>query len=266
MKYVTLHNGIKMPMIGFGTWDLHGKDCERAVLDAFEVGYRLIDTAQMYRNEREVGNAIQKANISREELFITTKIYSPDTTYERTKKAIDKSLKELQLEYIDLLLIHEPYATSLEMYKAMEEAYREGKLNAIGISNFNINQYSHFIKNCEIIPMVNQVEAHIFFRQKSLQETMEKQGTIMEAWSPLAAGKKRIFESPILIHIGQKYHKTPAQIALRYLVQNHIIVIPKSSHKERMKENLDILDFQLNREDMEQIDKLDKNTSLFGWY
>ena len=266
MKHITLNNGIKMPIIGFGTWPLKGEDCERAVIDALEVGYRLIDTAQMYKNEKEVGNAIKKSKIPREEIFITTKICSPNTTYKKTKEAINKSLKELQLEYIDLMLIHEPYGSSLEMYKAMEEAYKEGKIRAIGISNFNINEYNHFIKNCKIIPTINQVEAHIFFRKKDLQETMKRYKTIMEAWSPLAAGKEKIFENRILINIGKKYNKTPAQIALKYLVQNDIIIIPKTSNKERMKENIDILDFELTDTDIAQISKLDKNKSLFGWY
>ena len=234
MKHITLNNGIKMPIIGFGTWPLKGEDCERAVIDALEVGYRLIDTAQMYKNEK--------------------------------KEAINKSLKELQLEYIDLMLIHEPYGSSVEMYKAMEEAYKEGKIKAIGISNFNINEYNNFIKNCKIIPTINQVEAHIFFRKKDLQETMKRHKTIMEAWSPLAAGKEKIFENRILINIGKKYNKTPAQIALKYLVQNDIIIIPKTSNKERMKENIDILDFELTDTDIAQISKLDKNKSLFGWY
>ena len=266
MKHITLNNGIKMPIIGFGTWPLKGEGCERAVIDALEVGYRLIDTAQMYKNEKEVGNAIKKSKIPREEIFITTKICSPNTTYNKTKEAINKSLKELQLEYIDLMLIHEPYGSSLEMYKAMEEAYKEGKIRAIGISNFNINEYNHFIKNCKIIPTINQVEAHIFFRKKDLQETMKRHKTIMEAWSPLAAGKEKIFENRILINIGKKYNKTPAQIALKYLVQNNIIIIPKTSNKERMKENIDILDFKLSDTDIAQISKLDKNKSLFGWY
>ena len=265
MKYISLNNGIKMPIIGYGTWTLKGKDCERAVIDALEVGYRLIDTAQMYKNEKEVGNAIKKTKILREEIFITTKICSPNTTYLKTKEAINKSLKELQLEYIDLMLIHKPYENSLKMYKAMEEAYKEGKIKAIGISNFNISEYNSFIKNCEIIPAINQVEAHIFFRKKDLQETMEKHKTKMEAWSPLVAGKEKIFENKILIDIGKKHNKTSAQVALKYLVQNDIIIIPKTSNKERMKENIDILDFELSDAEMTKISRLDKNKSLFGW-
>lgn len=265
MKYITLNNGIKMPIIGFGTWDLRENECEKATLEALKIGYRLIDTAQMYQNEKEVGNAIRKSGIPRKEIFVTTKIYRPDTTYEKVKKAIDKSLQELQLDYIDLLLIHEPYSTSLEMYQAMAEAYQDGKIKAIGISNFNSSFYKKFIKKCGIIPAVNQVECHVFFRREELQETMKKHKTIMQAWSPLAAGKEGIFTNDILVKIGEKYHKTAAQISLRYLLQNEIVVIPKSSHKERMKENLDILNFKLEDDDMKRIRKLDKNKSLFDW-
>ncbi|MDO5520708.1 MAG: aldo/keto reductase [bacterium] len=266
MKQITLNNNIEMPILGLGTWTLRGDQCEETVRTAIECGYRLIDTAQMYQNEREVGNAIKACGVPREELFITTKICSPNDSYEATKKAIEKSLEELQLDYIDLMLIHEPYDNSQDMYRAMKEAYAEGKFRAIGISNFNPRLYEDFVKECEIIPAVNQVEAHIYHGQKELQETMKKYGTAMEAWSPFTAGKKDVFHNEVLLEIGNKYGKTAAQIILRYFVQRDVIVIPKSSKKERLIENISIFDFELNDEEMKKIDDLDEKTTLFGWY
>lgn len=266
MQYVTLNNALKMPILGLGTWTLRGKECEESVRTAIEVGYRLIDTAQMYENEREVGSAIKSCGIPREELFITTKICSPNNSYEKTKKAIEKSLEELQLDYIDLLLIHEPYEESQEMYRAMKEAYKEGKLKAIGISNFNVKLYEDFIKHCEIIPVVNQVETHIYHGQKELQEIMKKHGTLMEAWSPFTAGKKDVFHNETLVSIAKKYKRTVAQIILRYFVQRGIIVIPKSCKRERIIENISVFDFSLDSVDMKKIDALDEKTTLFGWF
>ena len=266
MEYLTLNNGIKMPIMGFGTWDLQGKECEQSVLEALGLGYRLIDTAQMYGNEREVGNALKKSGIPREELFITTKIYRPNNSYEGAKVAIDNSLKELQVDYIDLLLIHEPYHESQEMYRAMKKAYQCDRLRAIGISNFNEKLYENFIKTCGIIPAVNQVETHVFYQQKSLQEKMAAHGTCMEAWSPFAAGKKDIFNNEVLISIGKAYEKSAAQIALKYLIQKGIAVIPKSANRNRMIENINIFDFQLTNNDMKQLENLDQKNTLFGWY
>lgn len=263
---IQLNNGIPMPLLGFGTWDLRGKECEQSILDALELGYRLIDTAQMYDNEHEVGSAIKKSGVPRKELFVTTKLYRPSISYDRAKSRIEKSLDNLQLDYIDLLLIHEPYQESQEMYRAMREAYENGKVRAIGISNFNVSLYKKFIRDCGVIPAVNQVEAHIYFQQRELQSVMSGHGTHMEAWSPFAAGKKNVFHNPVLKTIGESYGKTPAQVALKYLVQRGITVIPKSAHRERMIENKNIFDFQLTEEEMRRMEGLDEGKTLFGWY
>ncbi len=266
MNYITLNNGVQMPILGLGTWDLRGRECEESILEAVGLGYQLIDTAQMYENERQVGNAIKRCGVPREELFITTKICRPNNSYQGTKSAIEVSLKELQLDYIDLLLIHEPYREAQEMYSAMKEAYQNGKIRAIGISNFNARWYSDFILDCGVIPAVNQVEAHVFFQQNKLRQRMSEHGTHIEAWSPFAAGKNNIFEDTVLAAIGQKYRKTATQIALKYLVQMGFAVIPKTSHRNRMIENMDIFDFQLIDDDMSRIRKLDQDKTLFGWY
>lgn len=264
MEFVTLNNNIKMPLLGLGTYTLQGNECEKCISEAIEIGYTLIDTAQMYANEKYVGNAIK--HYDRKNLFITTKLYSPSTSYERAKSDIEKSLNNLQTDYIDLLLIHEPYSQSLAMYRAMTEGVNSGKIKAIGISNFNKNQYLDFIKNCEIIPAVNQVECHVFYRQKDLQEVLAEYGTHMQAWSPFACGKNNFFNNPVLAETGKKYDKTPAQIGLKYLIQSGISAIPKSSKSNRLKENFDIFDFNLNDNDMKAIDTLNSNRTLFGWY
>ena len=257
MDMVPLNNGVNMPMLGLGTYALRGGDCERCVLEALELGYRLFDTAQMYGNEREVGNALRRGGVPRGELFVTTKLYRPSASYARAKQGIEASLNALQLDFIDLLLIHEPYREAEEMYPALEEAYRAGRLKAIGVSNFNASRCEAFLRACTVIPAVNQVEAHIFFQQRGLLEEMKKHGTHMQAWSPFAAGKNDFFSNPVLRALGLAHNKTPAQIALKYLVQLGISVIPKSSHRERMRENLGIFDFQLPDEDMQRIRALD---------
>ena len=266
MNYITLNNNIKMPILGFGTARLQGKECEESVLTALELGYRLIDTAQMYKNEKEVGNAIKKSGVPRKELFITTKICSPNNSYEGTKSAIEVSLKELQLDYIDLLLIHEPYEESKEMYSAMKEAYNNGIIKAIGVSNFNTKLYSEFIKKCGILPTVNQVEQHVFFQQNDLYDLMNLHGTHMQAWSPFAKGNNNFFENKVLLSIGEKYNKTAAQVGLRFLIEMGISVIPKSSHRDRMLENMNIFDFELSSEDIDKIKSLNEGKTLFGWY
>lgn len=266
MDMVPLNNGVNMPMLGLGTYALRGGDCERCVLEALELGYRLFDTAQMYGNEREVGNALRRGGVPRGELFVTTKLYRPSASYARAKQGIEASLNALQLDFIDLLLIHEPYREAEEMYPALEEAYRAGRLKAIGVSNFNASRCEAFLRACTVIPAVNQVEAHIFFQQRGLLEEMKKHGTHMQAWSPFAAGKNDFFSNPVLRALGLAHNKTPAQIALKYLVQLDISVIPKSSHRERMRENLGIFDFQLPDEDMQRIRALDGGKTLFGWY
>lgn len=266
MQYTTLNNNIKLPMVGFGTSPLKGEICINAVVMAIKNGYRLIDTAKMYDNEKEVGKAIKLSEVAREELYITTKLNRPYNSYELAKEGIEKSLEDLQLDYIDLILVHEPYSNSLEMYKAMEEAYKIGQVKAIGVSNFNEKLYKDLISKVEILPMLNQVESHVFYKEKELQNLMNKNKTIMQAWSPLAAGKNDIFNNKILADIGNKYNKSVSQVALKYLIQNNIVVIPNSSKENRIKENIDLFDFELSDVDMDKIDTLDENKSLFGWY
>lgn len=266
MKYLKLNNGKEIPALGFGTWDLRGTECEKCILDAIEVGYRLIDTAQMYGNEKEIGNALKKTSVPREELFITSKVCRPNNSYQGTKDAIQTSLSNLQLDYIDLYLIHEPYRESKEMYRALQESYEAGLIKAVGISNFNISLYNNLIKSCDIIPAINQVEAHVYFQQTKLHEVLQKHGTIMEAWSPFTAGRRNVFKDYTLLEIASKHNKTVAQIILRFFIQNNIIAIPKSSHKHRMEENMDVFDFNLDTDDINKIIQLDQNKTLFGWY
>ena len=265
MDHVKLNNGVMMPLVGLGTWDLRNKECIETVSKAIQLGYRLIDTAQMYGNEKEVGLGILESGIDRHELFVTTKIYRISNSYEKAKQAIDTSLKNLQLEYIDLLLLHEPYAQGPHMYKALEEAYKEGKIRAIGISNYNEEWYQIFIKECSILPAVNQVEVHPYFQKWTLQELLSQNGTLMQAWSPLGQGIGNVLTQPTLVSIGEKYNKSPAQIALRFLVQRKISVIPKSNKESRLIENKDIFDFNLTDEEMKTIMKLDHNKTLFPW-
>lgn len=265
MNMVELNNGIKMPLIGFGTWNLNGDECIHAVEKALQLGYRLVDTAQMYGNEKEVGKGIKTSGISRNEIFITTKLYRRSNSYDKAKNAIEESLKNLGTEYVDLLLLHEPYHQETEMYRALEEAYRDGKARAIGISNYDEDWYAGFLKQCEIIPAVNQLEAHVYFQKWKFQKQMEQNGTKLQAWAPLAQGIGNVSEQPILKQIGMKYQKTAAQVALRLLVQRGISVIPKSRHEKRMVENMDIFDFSLSEDDMEEIKALDRNDTLFPW-
>ena len=264
MEYKILNNGLKMPMWGLGVYQLNNEEIIIKAID--DLGYRLIDTARMYGNEKIVGKAIKKCKTPREELFITTKVYEPDRSYEKTKRAIEESLENLGLDYIDLMLIHEPYKEALEMYKSLEEAQKEGKIKSIGISNFNKKLYLDFIKECKEIPQVNQVEAHVFYSRKELQKVLEENNTAMEAWSPLAAGENDIFNNEILKQIGKKYGKTTAQIALKYLLSRNIIIIPKSENIKRLKENIDLFDFELEKEDIKKIETLERKMSLFGWY
>lgn len=266
MEYLTLNNGVLMPMVGFGTWDVRGEQGKRSILTALETGYRLIDTAQMYENEAIVGSAVKESGLDRADLFLTTKLYRPCASYLGARAGIEKSLNTLQTDYIDLLLIHEPYEQSLEMYEALKEAYQGGKVRAIGISNFNLSGYEKFIRDCGINPAVNQVESHVYFPQLTLKNRMVCHGTQMQSWASFTEGRKDIFAEPILNKIGERHGKSSAQVALRFLVQNGIAVIPKSVHRERMEQNLSIFDFELTPEDNEQIDSLDGGQSLFGWY
>ena len=264
MEYITLNNGLKMPKIGLGIYNLNDEDVIVKAID--EIGYRLIDTARMYGNEKILGRAIKRCKTPREELFITSKVYTPDRGYERTKRAIEDSLKNLQLDYIDLVLIHEPYDEGIEMYKALEEAVEEGKIKSIGISNYNKSKYLDLLGHCNVVPAVNQVEAHVFYTRKELQKVLEEYGTVMEAWSPLASGKNNIFTNKVLVEIGKKYNKSASQIAIKYLLSRNMIIIPKSANLERLKQNIDLFDFELNKEDIEKIETLENGISLFGWY
>lgn len=265
MEYLALNNGVRMPLVGFGTWTLRGETGKRCILDALETGYRLLDTAQMYENESIVGAAVRESGLARHEIFLTTKLFEPSASYENAKYDIEKSLSALGTDYIDLLLIHEPYDASLEMYRALCEAYRAGTVRAVGISNFNEREYRAFCRSCGIIPAVNQVEAHVYYPREPLRRALVENGTVMQAWSPLTEGKRRIFEEPVLKEIGAQHGKTAAQTALRFLVQRGIGVIPKTMHRERMQENLSVFDFGLSDKEMERIGTLADGKSLFGW-
>lgn len=258
MEYTTLSNGVKMPMEGFGVFQVEDAAvCEQAVLDALEAGYRLIDTAAAYFNEEAVGAAIRKSGIPREELFITTKLWIQDAGYENAKKAFQVSLDKLGLDYIDLYLIHQPMNDYYGSWRAMEELYEEGKIKAVGVCNFYPERLTDLCLNAKIKPMVNQVELHPFFAQTGALGTMKEFGVQPEAWGPMAEGKHGIFTHPVLTEIGAKYGKTAAQAALRWNVQRGVVIIPKSTHKERIEENLNIWDFKLSDEDMDAIAALD---------
>ncbi len=258
MEYVTLSNGIKMPLEGFGVFQVSDKtQCEQAVLDAIDSGYRLIDTAAAYMNEEAVGNAVKKCGIQREELFITTKLWVQDASYENAKKAFNTSIEKLGLDYIDLYLIHQPMGDYYGAWRAIEELYKIGVVRAIGVCNFYPAILADFCETVEIKPMINQVELHPFFQQENAVQNMKDYGVQPQAWGPFAEGKHNIFTNPELMAIGKKYGKSAAQVVLRWNIQREVIVIPKSIHKSRMKENIDIWDFELNNEDMEIISKMD---------
>ena len=258
IETVKLNNGVEMPLEGFGVFQVPDPAvCEQAVLDAIATGYRLIDTAAAYMNEEAVGKAIAKCGVPREELFITTKLWVQDASYEGAKKAIETSLQKLGLDYIDLYLLHQPMGDYIGAYRAMEEAYKEGKLKAIGVCNFYPNRLADLCETVEVKPAVNQVELHPFFQQENALALMKQYGVHPEAWGPFAEGNHGIFTHPVLTKIGQKYGKSAAQVALRWNVQRGVTVIPKSVHKERMEQNINIWDFTLSGEDMAEIAKLD---------
>lgn len=263
MDYVTLNNGIKMPQLGYGVYQTPPEDTERCVLEAIEVGYRSIDTAQAYGNEEGVGNAIQKCGLPREDLFITTKIWISNAGYEKAKASIAESLHKLQTDYIDLLLIHQPFGDYYGTYRAMEEAYRAGKVRAIGVSNFYPDRYLDLAHFAEIKPAVNQVETHVFQQQKIAKEYLEKNGTQIMSWGPFAEGKNDYFNNPVLKAVAAAHGKSAAQVALRFLLQSDVVLIPKSVHKERMEENFNVFDFALTDEEMARIEALDTGKSLF---
>ena len=258
MEYVTLNNGIKMPLEGFGVFQVPDPaQCKQAVLDAINSGYRLIDTAVAYMNEEAVGAAIKESGVDRSELFITTKLWVQDADYESAKKAIETSLEKLGLDYLDLYLIHQPMGDYAGAYRAMEEAYKEGKLRAIGVCNFYPARLADLCETVDVIPAVNQVELHPFFQQEDALALMKEYGVRPEAWGPFAEGNHGIFTHPVLSSIGEKYGKSAAQVALRWNVQRGVVVIPKSVHKDRIEQNMNIWDFELSEEDMNEIAKLD---------
>ncbi|MBO1511290.1 aldo/keto reductase [Metabacillus bambusae] len=264
MQKVILNNGVEMPILGFGVFQIRDdNECEQAVYDAIMSGYRLIDTAASYLNEEAVGRAIKRSGVPREELFITTKLWVQDTGYERTKKAYEKSLERLQLDYLDLYLIHQPFGDVYGSWRAMEELYREGKIRAIGVSNFQNDRLIDLIIHNEVTPAVNQVETHPFCQQIESANFMKENNVQIESWGPFAEGRNNMFQNETLVSIAEKYNKSVAQVVLRWLTQRGVVVIPKSVRKERMIENFNIFDFELYQEDMERIASLDTKESLF---
>ncbi len=263
MNTVTLNNGVIMPQVGYGVYQVSPAECERCVSDALSVGYRMIDTAQAYHNEEGVGAAVKNSGIARAELFLVSKIWISNYGYKKAKRSIDESLRKLGTDYIDLMLLHQPFCDRYGAYRAMEEAYKEGKLRAIGVSNFYPDHFIDLASNVEIVPAVNQVETHVFDQQIAAQKYMQEFGTHIMAWAPLAEGRNGFFTNPVLETIGKKYGKSVAQVALRWLLQRGVIIIPKSTHIERMQQNIDIFDFELSAEDMAEIAALDTATSLF---
>lgn len=263
MEYVTLNNGIKMPKLGYGVYQTPPEDTKRCILDAIEIGYRSIDTAQAYYNEEGVGAALEECGLPREEFFLTTKVWITNAGYEKAKASILESMKKLRTDYIDLLLIHQPFGDYYGTYRAMEELYEERKLRAIGVSNFGPDRYLDLEHFAKIKPAVNQIETHVFQQQKTAKEYLVKHGCRIESWGPFAEGRNDMFTNPVLTAIGNKYGKTAAQVALRFLMQSDVVVIPKSVHKERMQQNFDVFDFTLSAEDMTAIEKLDSGESLF---
>ena len=263
MEYVQLNNGLKMPVLGYGVYQVTKEECERCVLDALKTGYRLIDTAQSYFNEEEVGNAIVKSGVPREEIFLTTKVWVEHYGYEETKKSVYESMRKLQTEYIDLMLLHQPFSDYYGAYRALEELYNEGILKAIGVSNFYPDRLVDIASFADIVPMVNQVETHVFNQQTEAKKWMDKYEVQIEAWAPFGEGRGGLFENPVLTAIGEKYGKTPAQVMLRWNIQRGVIVLPKSTHIERMEQNFNVFDFTLDNDDMSVIASLDTQTSSF---
>lgn len=264
MEYVTLNNGIKMPILGFGVYQIPKEETKECVLNAIKVGFRAIDTAQSYFNESEVGDAIKESGIKREELFITTKVWIENYGYEKCKKSVMESLKKLKTDYIDLVLLHQPFSDYYGAYRALEDLYEEGKIKAIGVSNFYPDRLSDIcLFERKIIPAVNQVEVNPMNAQYNALENMNKYNVKMEAWAPFGEGKNNMFDNETLTNIGKKYNKTSAQVILRWLIERGIIIACKTTHIERMKENFNVFDFKLSNEDMEEIKKLDTKNSLF---
>lgn len=263
MKTIKLNNGIEMPQIGYGVYQVSPDECERCVSDALKTGYRMIDTAQAYHNEEGVGRAVKSSGINRSDIFIVSKVWISNYGYEKAKASIDESLRKLQTDYIDLMLLHQPFCDRYGAYRALEDAYREGKLRAIGVSNFYPDHFIDLASNVDIVPAVNQVETHVFNQQTEAQKIMEEFCTHIMSWGPLAEGRNNLFSNETLTKTGNSHGKSVAQIALRWLIQRGVIIIPKSVHIERMEQNLDIFDFELTDEEMAEIATLDTGKSLF---
>lgn len=264
MQRVTLNNGVEMPILGFGVYQVpDAKECEQSVYDALTAGYRLIDTAAAYRNEEAVGRAIKRSGVPREDIFVTTKLWIQDTGYVRTKKAFEKSLAKLQLDYLDLYLIHQPFGDVYGSWRAMEELYHEGKIRAIGVSNFQMDRLIDLMIHNEVTPAVNQIETHPFCQQIESDQFMRENHVQIESWGPFAEGRNNLFQNDVLVSIAGKYNKSVAQVVLRWLTQRGVVAIPKSVHKERIVENFHIFDFELNQEDLDKIATLDTKKSLF---
>ena len=263
MQTIRLNNGVEMPQMGYGVYQVTPEECERCVSEALSVGYRMIDTAQAYHNEEGVGNAVRKSGIDRKDLFIVSKVWIGNYGYERAKASIDESLRKLQTDYIDLMLLHQPFCDRYGAYRALEEAYRAGKLRAIGVSNFFPDHLVDLAYNVEVKPMVNQVETHVFNQQREARKFMDELDCRIMSWGPLAEGRNGFFTNPLLTEIGKRHGKSVAQVALRWLLQSGVIIIPKSTHRERMAENINIFDFELSVDEMAQIQTLDTGRSLF---
>lgn len=263
MEQITLYNGIKMPIIGYGVYQVSKEECERCVMDALDVGYRSIDTAQSYFNEEQVGSAIVKSDVPREDIFLTTKVWLEHYGYNEARKSVLESMQKLRTDYLDLVLLHQPFSDYYEAYRALEDLYDEGKLRAIGVSNFYSDRLVDIASFSRIKPMVNQVETHPFNQQIEAKKWMDKYGIQIEAWAPFGEGRGGLFENPTLVEIAKRYEKTSAQVILRWHIQRGVAVIPKSTHKKRMQENLNVFDFALDQADMNLISELDKKQSSF---
>ena len=263
MKKIKLSNGVEIPQLGYGVYQVEPDECEHCVMDALSVGYRMIDTAQAYLNEEAVGNAWKKSGVNRDEIFLVSKVWPSNYGDGQTMKSIDESLRKLQTDYIDLILLHQPFCDRYGAYRDLEKAYKAGKVRAIGVSNFFPDHLVDLAANMEIAPMVNQVETHVFDQQREARKYMDEIGTHIMSWAPLAEGQNNIFSDPVLTKIGEKYGKTAAQVALRWLLQSDVIIIPKTVYKSRMEENLNLFDFTLDADDMEAIALLDTGHSLF---
>ena len=265
METITLNNGIKMPILGYGVYMVDPSVTERCVLDAISVGYRSLDTAQYYENEAMVASAVRKSGVPRDEFFITSKLCQSHPSYERTKENVKGSLRRMKLDYLDLMLIHWPMGNDSDIWQAFEDLVKEGYLRSIGVSNFYPKTYEALVKNASVIPAVNQVETHVFYQQRPMVQLMAEHGTAVESWGPLAEGMNGIFTNPVLTEVGAAHGKTAAQVALRFLIQQDIIVIPKSVHKERMIQNMDVFDFSLTDDEMAAVRSLDTGHNLEGW-